>query len=162
MTPPSSAHGYDLSLMGWRMRLSSGSEGRSTHWPFTSYFHPWYAQRSPHSSLRPNQSDTPRWAQNSSMTPMRPSLSRNATSLSPSNFTRTGGQSRSGNSQSSKAGIQQRRNNSPNGVPGHVRVRESFISWDRMAPSSFPHAGAVDIVHATEGEKAGQLACALD
>src|SRR2546427_3229497 len=61
MTPPSSTHGYDLSLMPWRMPLSSGSEGRSTHWPFTSYFHPWYGQRSPHSSLRPNHSDTPRW-----------------------------------------------------------------------------------------------------
>ena len=56
-----------------RMPVSSASEGRSTHCPVTSYFQPWYGQRSPHSSLRPNHSDTPRWAQNSSISPRRPS-----------------------------------------------------------------------------------------
>ncbi len=85
---------------------SSGSDGRSTHWPVTSYFQPWYGQRRPHSSFRPNHSDTPRCAQNSSITPMRPSLSRNATSFSPMICTRTGGQSRSAISQACSAGIQ--------------------------------------------------------
>src|SRR5207253_8348897 len=93
---------------------------------------------------------------------IRPSLSRNPTSFSPSSFTRTGGQSRSGNSQSSNAGIQYRRNNSPIGVPGPVRVRNVFISWVSMAPSSFAHLGAVDIDLAAECEQLGQLARALE
>src|SRR5205814_8802015 len=149
--------------MPWRMPLSSGSEGRSTHWPFTSYFHPWYGQRSPHSSLRPNHSDTPRWAQNSSIRPSRPSVSRKATSFSPRSFTRTGGQSRSGSSQSSSAGIQYRRNSSPIGAPGPVRVRKIFISSVSMGLpcSTLAHPGAVDIDPAAECEKPGQLARAL-
>jgi len=49
--------------------LFSGSDGTSTHWPVTSYFQPWYAQRMPHCSTRPNQRDAPRWAQNSSINP---------------------------------------------------------------------------------------------
>ena len=86
--------------------LASGSEGTSTHWPVTSYFQPWYAQRSPFSSFRPNHSDTPRWAQNSSITPTRPCVSRKASSRSESSFTRTGGQSGSGTSADNSAGIQ--------------------------------------------------------
>ncbi len=85
---------------------SSGSEGRSTHWPFTSYFQPWYGQRRPHSSFLPNHRDTLRCAQNSSITPMRPSLSRKATSFSPMICTRTGAQSGSATSQPCSAGIQ--------------------------------------------------------
>ena len=92
--------------MRLRMPVSSASEGRSTHCPVTSYFQPWYGQRSPHSSLRPNQSDTPRCAQNSLMSPMRPCVSRNATSFSPSSCTRTGGPSGSAISSASSAGIQ--------------------------------------------------------
>ena len=60
----------------------------------------------PLSSLRPNQSETPRWAQNSSMRPYRPSESRNASRRSDSSWTRTGAQSFSGSSSANSAGIQ--------------------------------------------------------
>src|SRR5215213_8408448 len=103
---PTLTSGYDVSLTLRAKLLFSGSDGTSTHWPVTSYFHPWYAQRRPHSSTRPNQSDTPRWAQNSSISPYRPSLSRNAIRRSDRIFTRTGGQSFSGSSSESSAGKQ--------------------------------------------------------
>jgi hypothetical protein len=48
----------------------------------------------------------PRCAQNSSISPSRPSVSRNAIIRSESSFTRTGGQSFSGSSSASIAGIQ--------------------------------------------------------
>src|SRR6516162_1517053 len=85
-------------------------------------------QRRPDSSLRPNHSEARRCGQNSSTRPMRPWLSRNPTSFSPSNWTRTGGQSGSGNSRARRAGIQYRRNTSPMGVPGPVRVTSSLSS----------------------------------
>ena len=85
---------------------SSGSDGRSTHWPVTSYFQPWYWQRMPQSALSPNQSEAPRWAQNSSIRPTRPLLSRKAISLSPISLTLTGGQSGSGISDASRKGAQ--------------------------------------------------------
>src|ERR671933_2085476 len=66
---PTRTSGYDVSLTLRAKLLFSGSEGTSTHWPVTSYFQPWYAQRRPHSSTRPNQSETPRCAQNSSISP---------------------------------------------------------------------------------------------
>src|SRR5919202_5793433 len=57
---PTFTSGYDVSLTLRAKLLLSGSDGTSTHWPVTSYFQPWYAQRMPHSSTRPNQSETPR------------------------------------------------------------------------------------------------------
>src|ERR671935_172298 len=66
---PTLTSGYEVSFTLRQKLLFSGSDGTSTHWPVTSYFHPWYAQRSPPSSTRPNQSETPRWAQNSSIRP---------------------------------------------------------------------------------------------
>jgi hypothetical protein len=84
----------------------SGSEGMSTQLPSTSYFQPWYEQRSPHSSLRPKKSEAVRWLQNSSRSPIRPRESRKAMSCSPSSFSRTGGQSGSAISSASRAGIQ--------------------------------------------------------
>src|SRR5918911_334464 len=52
--------GYAVSFTLRQKLLFSGSEGTSTHWPVTSYFQPWYAQRMPHSVTLPNQSETPR------------------------------------------------------------------------------------------------------
>ena len=92
--------------MRWQSFGLLGSEGISMHWPVTSYFQPWYEQRRPFSSLRPNQSETPRCAQNSSISPRRSELSRKAISRSESSFTRTGGQSGSGSSSASSAGSQ--------------------------------------------------------
>jgi hypothetical protein len=103
---PTFTSGYEVSLTLRAKLLCSSSEGTSRHWPFTSYFQPWYAQRMPHSSTRPNQSDTPRWAQNSSINPYRPSLSRKAISRSERTLTRTGGQSSSGSSSAWRAGSQ--------------------------------------------------------
>jgi hypothetical protein len=68
-TPPRSIIGYDFSLIFLAKPEASGSDGTSMHWPVTSYFQPWYGQRRPHSSLRPNHSETPRCAQNSSISP---------------------------------------------------------------------------------------------
>jgi hypothetical protein len=68
---------------------SSGTDGSSTHCPVRSNFQPWYEQRMPHSSFRPKYSDAPRCAQNSSISPGRPALSRNASSRSPRILTRT-------------------------------------------------------------------------
>ena len=48
---------------------------------------------------------------------------------------RTGGQSGSGNSSASSAGIQKRRKSSPMGVPGPVRVSSSLSSRVSMASS---------------------------
>src|ERR687887_438627 len=95
---PTFTSGYDVSFTLRAKLLFSGSDGTSRHWPVTSYFQPWYAQRRPHSSTRPNQSDTPRCAQNSSIRPYRPSLSRNAIRRSERILTRIGGQSFSGSS----------------------------------------------------------------
>src|SRR5262245_52079308 len=67
---------------------------------------------------------------------MRPRVSRNATRSSPSNRTRTGGQSGSGSSDASKAGIQYRRSVVPIGVPRSTRVSNAFSSRDSMAASS--------------------------
>ena len=120
--------GYDRSLTFWQKLELSASEGTSTHWPVTSNFQPWYAQRMPDSSTRANHSDAPRWAQNSSMRPYRPSLSRKASSRSPSSLMRTWGQSSSGSSSASSAGIQYCRNRAPIGVPGPVCVSSSLIS----------------------------------
>src|SRR5919204_3673102 len=66
---PTFTSGYDVSLTLRKKLLFSGSDGTSRHWPVTSYFQPWYAQRRPPSSTRPNQSETPRCAQNSSINP---------------------------------------------------------------------------------------------
>src|SRR5437870_1116629 len=63
---------------------------------------------------------------------MRPSVSRKATSSSPRSLTRTGGQSGSGSSQASSAGIQYRRIVVPIGVPAPIRVMSSFSSWVSM------------------------------
>ena len=53
MQPPHSRAGYAL-IFTLSLKLdSAGSDGMSTQSPFTSNFHPWYTQRSPHSSLRP-------------------------------------------------------------------------------------------------------------
>src|SRR6266851_7954147 len=107
----------------------------STHWPSASNFQPWYTQRSPHSSLRPRKSEAWRCGQRSSRSPMRPRLSRKATSSSPSSFTRTGGQSGSGSSHPSSAGSQYRRMVAPIGVPGPTRVTRSLSSRASMAVS---------------------------
>src|ERR671935_682634 len=66
---PTLTSGYEVSFTLRQKLLFSGSDGTSMHWPVTSYFQPWYAQRRPHSSTRPNQSETPRCAQNSSINP---------------------------------------------------------------------------------------------
>src|SRR5215210_1473862 len=66
---PTFTSGYDVSFTLRAKLLFSGSEGTSTHCPVTSYFQPWYAQRMPHSVTLPNQSETPRCAQNSSISP---------------------------------------------------------------------------------------------
>src|SRR5690349_4460930 len=64
---------------------------------------------------------------------MRPLVSRNATSSSPSSRTRAGGPSRVGISSESSAGIQYRRISSPIGVPGPMRVKSSFCSFGSIA-----------------------------
>src|SRR5919109_4931032 len=92
-------------------------------------------QRRPHSSLRPKKSEVPRWEQCSSNNPTRPALSRKATRSSPSRRTRTGGQSGSGISLDSKAGIQYRRINSPIGFPGLTWVSRSLSSRDSIIRS---------------------------
>ena len=76
------------------------------HWPSASYFQPWYGQRMPFSSLRPNHSDTPRCAQNSSIRPILPEVSRNASRRSDRILMRTGGQSGSGSSTEVRIGCQ--------------------------------------------------------
>src|SRR5919199_3981076 len=68
-TSPIFTSGYPVSFTLRQKLLFSGSDGTSTHCPVTSYFQPWYAQRMPHSSTRPNHSETPRCAQNSSIRP---------------------------------------------------------------------------------------------
>src|SRR5712692_8579085 len=64
----------------------------STQRPVTSNFHPWYEQRSPHSSLGPKNSPAPRWGQLAASIPTLPCVSRNATRSSPSRRTFGGGQ----------------------------------------------------------------------
>src|SRR5687768_15015656 len=64
---------------------------------------------------------------------MRPAVSRKATSFSPSNCTRTGGQSGSGISQDKTAGIQYRRMVSPIAVPEPVCVSSSFSATDNIS-----------------------------
>src|SRR5690348_12601121 len=66
---PTRTSGYEVSLTLLLKLLFSGSEGTSTQLPSTSYFHPWYAQRRPHSRTLPNQREAPRCAQNSSIRP---------------------------------------------------------------------------------------------
>ena len=85
---------------------SSGSFGMSTQRPVTSYFQPWYEQRSPHSSLRPKKSDAPRCGQLAASSPTSPRVSRNATRFSPSRRTFFGGQSGAGSSLEGRHGIQ--------------------------------------------------------
>src|SRR6185312_3548035 len=82
----------------------------------------------PPSRTLPNQSDAPRWAQNSSISPYSPSEVRKAIRRSERIFTRTGGQSFSGSSSARSAGTQYRRKKAPAGVPGPVRVRSSLTS----------------------------------
>ena len=60
------------------------------------------------------------------MMPTVPSVSRKATRSSLSTRNRTGVPSGSGSSSASSTGCQKRRNNSPIGVPGPVRVRSSL------------------------------------
>jgi hypothetical protein len=60
---------------------------------------------------------------------------------SPSSLTRTGGQSGSGSSQESSAGIQYRRIVVPIGVPGPTLVSRALSSRDSMIDDSF-HGGA--------------------
>ena len=67
-------------------------------------------------------------------------VSRKATSSSPSSFTRTGGQSGSGSSHASSAGIQYRRIVAPIGVPGPTRVTRSLSSRASMASSGITAA----------------------
>jgi len=86
----------------------------------------------PDSSLRPSQSETRRWGQNSSSSPIRPSLSRKATSSSPSSCTRTGAQSGSGNSEENERRNPVAAHHSPIGVPGSVLVTNSFSSRVNM------------------------------
>ena len=55
-TPPRSTAGY--AAKAWIFSLNtppSGAFGRWTQSPSTLYFQPWYAQRSPPSSLRPQK-----------------------------------------------------------------------------------------------------------
>ena len=127
-TPPRSTSGYPASFTLLQNPDAAGSLGTSMHWPVTSYFQPWYAQRIPPFSFRPNHSETPRCAQNSPMSPYRPSLSRNAISSSESSVTRTGAESFCARSAARSAGIQYLRKSSPIGVPGPVRVRNSLSS----------------------------------
>ena len=54
----------------------------------------------------PYHGETPRCAQNSSIRPSRPCVSRNAINSSPSSLTRTGGQSGAGSSHACSAGSQ--------------------------------------------------------
>ena len=70
-----------------------------------------------------------------------PCVSRKASSRSPSSFTRTGGQSFSGSSSASSAGIQDSRNSWPIGVPGPVWHRRSFCSFRSIARSQWFAAG---------------------
>ncbi|WP_245242404.1 hypothetical protein [Streptomyces sp. NEAU-H3] len=68
-TSPIFTSGYAVSWTFLQKLLLSASEGTSTHCPVMSYFQPWYGQRRPEPSLRPNHSEAPRWAQNSSTSP---------------------------------------------------------------------------------------------
>src|ERR1043166_7449304 len=97
-------------------------------------------QRRPHSSLRPKNSEVPRWAQCSPTSPMRPLVSRKATSSSPSRRTRACGESGAGISSDKSAGSQYRRISSPIGVPGPVRVSSSFCSLGSISIS--PYSGS--------------------
>src|SRR5579863_8221923 len=108
----------------------------STHVPFTSNFHPWYTHLKPHSSLRPQKRLARRCGQNSSISPTRPFVSRNASKSSPNSRTRTGGQSRSGTSLGSSAGNQNRRKYFPACVPESVCVSSSSSSLESIYPSS--------------------------
>ena len=61
--PPCSCTGYVRCLTFCASALPAGSEGISTTLPSASIFQPWYRQRSPQSSLRPNTSDARRCGQ---------------------------------------------------------------------------------------------------
>src|SRR5271154_7146300 len=86
----------------------------------------------PHSSLRPSQRLAPRGGQYWSITPTTPRESRKASSSSPKATIFFGGPSASGNSSDSKTGIQNRRSNSPIGVPEPLSVRNLLSSARSM------------------------------
>src|SRR3984893_16528780 len=91
-------------------------------------------QRSPFPSLRPRNSDAQRCGQRWSITPTRPSPSRNAISFSPSSIRRSGAPPRT-TSEDISAGIQYSRINWPMTVPGPTRVN-STLSLAVVMPSS--------------------------
>jgi hypothetical protein len=130
--PPHSSTGYALCLTFCAIVLSAGSETISSTLPSTSIFQPWYRQRSPHSSLRPKNSEARRCGQNSSITPTRPSVSRNTTSRSPNIFARTGLPSGSLTSSLKQTGCQCRRMSCPIGASPSTRQRSSFSSLVSM------------------------------
>src|SRR5437868_8340602 len=86
----------------------------------------------PHSSLRPSQRLAPRCGQYWSMTPTTPRLSRKASNSSPITTIFFGSQSGSGSSSDSSTGNQNRRSNSPIGVPAPLSVRNLLSSARSM------------------------------
>src|SRR5262252_9595841 len=62
-TPPLSTVGYAFAVTFDLKSDSAGSLGMSTQVPWASNFQPWYTQRRPASSLRPKNSEAPRWGQ---------------------------------------------------------------------------------------------------
>src|SRR5262249_54159787 len=96
----------------------------------------------PHSSLRPSQRLAPRCGQYWSMTPTTPRESRKASSSSPITTIFFGVPSASGSSSDSSTGIQNRRSNSPIGVPAPDSVRNLLSSARSMETSGANRFGA--------------------
>jgi hypothetical protein len=113
-------------------RSRPARETISSTLPCTSIFQPWYRQRRPPSSLRPNTSDARRCGQYSSITPTRPSLSRNTTRSSPNTRACTGVPSGSGTSSIRQTGVQCRRISWPIGASPSTRHSSSFSSLVNM------------------------------
>src|ERR1700712_5619618 len=91
-------------------------------------------------SLRPKNRSAPRWGQVGETRPMDPSVARKARRSSPRTVRRKGGPSRSGSWALSRTGCQKRRNKSPIGVFGPVRVNKTLSASVNMVFPPFSHA----------------------
>src|SRR5713226_4330997 len=131
MMPLSSRHGLAMALTFVRKSDSVGSFGISMHCPLVSNFQPWYTQRRPASSLRPKNSEAPRWGQLLATKLGTPLESRQTIRSSPSIRTRTG--SPSGvSSQLYTHGSQYWRIMSPITVPAPTRHSSSVFSLESI------------------------------
>src|SRR5262249_9102103 len=131
--PLRSTHGYVVARILALKLFSAGSFGMSTQTPSQSNFQPWYTQRRPSCSFRPNKREAPRCGHAFWINPTFPDVTRNPIRFSPRRRARTGAPSADDSSLDVNTGIEYCRMRSPIGVPGPTRQSSSLSSLESIA-----------------------------